>query len=94
MREREVEAWFKRQVELTGGITRKAKWIARAGCPDRWCGWPTTKRSGWVELKGDGGVLSRHQINEIERLRACGQRVDVLTTIDEASAYVAEMSQP
>ncbi len=80
-------------MELTGGITRKAQWIARDGCPDRWCGWPTTKRSGWVEVKGDGGVLSGHQAREIERLRACGQRVDVIDTLEDVDRYVKEMSE-
>lgn len=94
MRERTVEAWFKRRVEATGGITRKAQWINRAGCPDRWCGWATTKKTGWVELKGDGGVVSVHQQYEMARLRACGERVDVIASIEQVDAYVEEMTHP
>ncbi len=93
MREREIEAHFKRQVELTGGITRKAQWVGRWGCPDRWCGWPATKASGWVELKGDGGKLSGHQEREIERLQACGEQVWVLATIEDVDAFIKEMTR-
>lgn len=92
MRERNIEAHLRARVLATGGITRKAQWIGQMGCPDRWCGWPHNQRSGWVELKGKGGRLSRHQINEIARLKACGQRVDLLDTIEQVDAYVEEMS--
>ncbi len=92
MRERTVEVWFKHRVEATGGITRKTQWVGRWGCPDRWCGWPTTKRSAWVELKGDGGVISVHQQNEMARLRGCGEKVVVLATIQQVEAFVSEMS--
>lgn len=93
MRERTVEAYLVKRVADTGGITRKTIWVGRFGCPDRWCGWPSTKRTGWVELKGDGGVLSGHQVREIDRLRSCGQRVDVLDTLEAVDAYVEAMSQ-
>lgn len=93
MRESKVEAYFKQRVVETGGMTRKARWIGHDGCPDRWCGWPSTLRRGWVELKGDGGRLSKLQEREIERLRACGERVDVLSTVEEVDWYVAEMSR-
>jgi len=92
MRERTVEAYFKAQVELTGGITRKAQWIGRWGCPDRWCGWPSTKLTAWVELKGDGGKLSIAQVHEISRLRDCGERVDVLRSIEEVDAFIGSIA--
>lgn len=92
MRERTVEAHFKHRVELSGGSTRKSHWIGRYGCPDRWCGWISTQRSGFVELKGSRGRLSIHQEREIELLRACGVRVDVLATIEEVDAYIQEMA--
>jgi len=93
MRERTVEAYFKAQVELSGGITRKAQWIGRNGCPDRWCGWPSTKRTAWIELKGDGGKLSVHQKCELGRLAACGERVEVLATIEEVDAFIENMCE-
>lgn len=93
MRESKVEAHFVKRVGETGGITRKAQWIGRWGCPDRWCGWPHLRRAAWVELKGDGGALSGHQEREIERLRACGETVDVLWTIEHVDQFIEEMTR-
>lgn len=92
MRESTVEQHLKFRVEETGGIIRKACWIARKGCPDRFVGWPSTQRSGFVELKGSRGRLSIHQEREITLLRRCGVRVDVLASIEEVDAFVQEMS--
>lgn len=92
MRENKVEAHFCRMVELTGGIQRKAEWIGRRGCPDRWCGWPSTKRTGWVETKGTNGRLSELQLLEHARLRSCGEQVDVLWSIDQVDQYISEMA--
>jgi hypothetical protein len=94
VRESKVEAHLVRQVALTRGFIRKAKWVQRKGCPDRWCGWPSTQRGAWVELKGDGGTLSPLQKKEIERLRACGERVEVIDTIEDVDEFVRMMSQP
>jgi hypothetical protein len=92
MRESKVEAHLVKRVAQTGGVIRKAQWVQRKGCPDRWCGWKGTQRTAWVELKGDGGVLSPHQKREIVRLRACGERVEVIDTIEDVDRFVAEMS--
>jgi hypothetical protein len=93
MRESKVEEHFVRMVALTGGTARKAQWIGRRGCPDRWCGWPSTKRTGWVELKKPlTPIADAHQKREHERLRSCGERVDVLATIEEVDAYIEEMT--
>lgn len=95
MRESKVEAYFKQQVEATGGIQRKAQWVGRRGCPDRWCGWPKTKRSGWVEMKKPlTPHAEEHQKREHDRLRACGERVDVLASIEDVDRYVEMMRQP
>lgn len=95
MRESKVEAHFCTRVEQTGGIQRKAQWIGRRGCPDRWCGWPSTKRSGWVEMKKPlTPHAAEHQAREHARLRACGERVNVLATIEEVDEYVSMMSRP
>lgn len=92
MRERDIEAHFKLQVEATGGITRKAQWIGRSGCPDRWCGWPQHKRTAWVELKGTGGRLSKQQELELQRLEDCGETVAVLWDIDEVDRFIKRMT--
>lgn len=92
MRESTVEAWFKKRVIATGGMTRKVQWLCRRGAPDRWCAWPSG-RSGWVELKKPATPHAEaYQAREHDRLRACRQRVDVLATIEQVDAYVAEMS--
>lgn len=88
MRESKVEAYFCKRVTDSGGIHRKAQWIGRWGCPDRWCGWPGRNFTAWVELKGDGGRLSIQQEREHERLRACGERVCVLSSIEEVDAFI------
>lgn len=93
MRESKVEAHLCEQVKATGGIVRKAQWIGHRGCPDRWVGWPTTKRTGWVETKKPlTPHAEAHQAREHERLRSCGERVDVLATIEAVDAYIKEMT--
>jgi hypothetical protein len=93
MRERKVEGYLKDQVEASGGIIRKTRYIGRRNCPDRWCGWPATKKRGWVETKKPTTPeATANQAREHARLRSCGERVDVLATIEEVDAYVQEMS--
>lgn len=94
LKERSIEAYLKLRVEQTGGIIRKAQWIGRRGCPDRYCGWPSTQRRGWVELKKPSTpVAEEHQQREHARLRAIGDRVDVIATHAEVDRYVEEMSK-
>lgn len=100
MRESKVEGYLVKRVGETGGITRKARWIGRRNAPDRWCGWPARNMfgcrpgcSGWVETKKpatpDATFL---QAREHRRMRACGERVDVLASIEEVDAYIKEMT--
>lgn len=94
MRESKVEAYFRRRVAETGGIERKVQWIGRRGCPDRWCGWPATQKRGWVEMKKPKTPEAEaHQAREHARMRSCGDRVDVLATIEAVDAYVEENSR-
>lgn len=90
-RESIVEAHLVKRVKQTGGYTRKAQWVGRWGCPDRWCGWENG-RHGWVELKGDGGKLSVHQLRELEMLRSCGETTYVLSSIEEVDLYIHQMT--
>jgi hypothetical protein len=92
LRERNVESHLRKAVTDTGGLCRKVQWIGRVGAPDRLCAWPTTKRSGFVELKRPAKGAEAHQAREHARLRACGIRVDVLDTIEKVDVYVKEMS--
>ena len=101
MRESKVEGHLVKRVKETGGITRKAQWIGHRGAPDRWCGWPARcglpfqrqPVSGWVETKKPlTPNAAAHQEREHKRMRACGERVDVLATIEEVDAYIKEMT--
>lgn len=95
LKERSIELYLKRRVEATGGMIRKTQYIGRRGCPDRYCGWPTTKRRGWVETKRPATPLAEeHQAREHARLRAIGDRVDVIATFEQVDAYVEAMSTP
>lgn len=93
MRESKVEAHLKKRVKQTGGFERKAKWIGRRGAPDRWTGWPSTKRRAWVELKKPTAPLAAaHQAREHKRLRDCGEDVRVLATIEAVDLFIHEMT--
>lgn len=70
-KEGKVEDYLVREVEAHGGTIRKAKWLCRRGCPDRFVAFPGGL-SGFVEVKAPGGSLASHQVREIERLRNAG----------------------
>lgn len=97
VRESKVEGYFCQRVDETGGIQRKAQWIGRRGCPDRWCGWP--QRAGvpfprhahgcWVELKKPATPnAAAHQAREHARMRECGQQVYVLASIEDVDNFI------
>lgn len=98
MRERDIEKYLSRRVKELGGECRKVQWIGRRGAPDRLVmlparGWvdivfnihrhkikPPT--SWWVELKAPGVKPEAYQLREHERMRAMGQCVVVIDSID------------
>lgn len=97
MRERDIEKHLVKRVEELGGEVRKVKWIGRRGAPDRLVMLPsscTTLSCGcccselkeeqtiWVELKAPGVKPEAHQLREHERMRAMGQRVEVIDSIE------------
>lgn len=87
MREREVEAYFKKQVELIGGEVRKLQWVGRRGAPDR-----VAMLNGevlWVELKAPGKKPEKHQLREHERMRAKGMTVLVIDTKEGVDKLLA-----
>ena len=79
--ERDIEAYLVRRVKALGGEVRKVKWIGRRGAPDRLVMLP---RHGaiWVELKAPGKKPEPHQLREHERMRAMGQYIVVIDTLD------------
>lgn len=97
MRERDIEAHLVKRVRELGGEVRKVKWIGRIGAPDRlvmlpmyrvssgWC----SSRTIWVELKAPGEKARPSQVREHERMRAMGQRVLVIDSIEGVEEMLA-----
>jgi hypothetical protein len=89
MRERDIENYLVKRVKAMGGEVRKVKWIGRRGAPDRlvmlpdWEPSPGSQyvRSFWVELKAPGEKAKPHQAREHSRMRAMGQRVEVVDSL-------------
>ena len=78
------------RVKSMGGEVRKVKWIGRRGAPDRLVMLPPHRPDGilmasrctvWVELKAPGAKPKPHQAREHERMRAMGQRVEVIDSL-------------
>lgn len=84
-KEGKVETYFKEQVEAAGGITRKAKWLCRRGCPDQF--W-AIKRNGLAEIKAPGEPLGAHQEREIAKLRARGVIVYVISSSEDVDHFI------
>ncbi len=94
MRESQIEKHLAKRVEELGGECRKLRWIGRRGAPDRLVLLPAMPyhskapvvyhfaRTIWVELKAPGEVPEPHQEREHKRMRAMGQRVEVIDSIE------------
>lgn len=87
-KEGKIESYFTQQVEAHGGVQRKAKWLDRRGCPDRFWAFPETARNGFAEVKAPGERLDAHQEREIERLEKARVRVYVLDTYEAVDAFI------
>lgn len=92
MRERDIERHLVKRVKELGGEVRKVQWIGRRGAPDRLVMLPLdwyVDRTGhatgspiWVELKAPGVKPEAHQLREHKRMRAMGQRVEVIDSLE------------
>lgn len=83
MRESDIEKHLADRVRELGGECRKVQWIGRRGAPDRLVMLPNVARSAiWVELKAPGEKAKPHQKREHDRMRAMGQRVVVIDSIE------------
>ena len=90
-KEGKVETYFKAQVAAAGGITRKAKWLCRRGCPDQFWSFPAC-RYGLAEIKAPGEPLAAHQEREIRKLRALGVNVVVLSSFEDVDYFIRSMT--
>ena len=97
MRESQIEKYLVAKVKELGGEVRKVQWVGRRGAPDRLVMLPFAKMEYidlrgrlhqgrtcaiWVELKAPGVKPEPHQVREHERMRAMGQRVVVIDSIE------------
>lgn len=95
MRESDIEKHLVKHVKALGGEVRKVQWIGRRGAPDRlvmgvrfrWkpnpsSDWFYDRGACWIELKATDVKPEAHQLREHARMRAMGQRVVVINSID------------
>jgi hypothetical protein len=103
MLERDVERYLVQRVKALGGEVRKVRWIGRASAPDRLVMLPAPSswgigapgRTAWAEVKNPETIKTfpanaheRAQHREHERMRAMGQTVLVIGTIEQVDAWV------
>lgn len=103
MLERDIEAHLVKRVKELGGEVRKVQWVNRKNAPDRLVMLPDPgpgrgvfNNSWWVELKNPDTVRTfpanaheRAQHREHERMRAMGQRVVVIGTIEQVEELLS-----
>lgn len=92
VREREVEAYLRTRVEQAGGRCEKFIPDYDSGMPDRVVMLPGGVLV-WAETKKPvGGRLTKLQRYQHDRLRALGQRVEVVWTKEQADQLVDELT--
>ena len=103
--ERDIEKHLVERVKELGGEVRKVQWVGRVGAPDRvvmlpdrcgWNGYAVDAETIWVELKNPqtaktfpANAHERAQHREHERMRAMGQRVVVIGTLEQVEELLA-----
>lgn len=105
-RERDIERHLVERVKALGGEVRKVQWIGRRGAPDRLvmlparrltntidCAWCNPQGVAvWVELKAPGLKPEAHQAREHQRMRAMGQRVEVVDSFEGVYRMLAALA--
>lgn len=91
MLEKTVETYLVDRVRAAGGDAYKFSSPARVSVPDRIVVFPPA-RIYFVELKRPGGVVTKGQLREHERLRALGCDVRVIDSREAVDAFVREAS--
>lgn len=88
MRESDIEKHLVQRVKALGGEVRKLQWVGRRSAPDR-VAMLSDGRLLFIELKRPGGKAKfpanaheHAQAREHERMRAMGQRVVVIDSIE------------
>ena len=91
MREREIEAWIRGEVEKLGGLWLKFVSPGNDGVPDRVAIFPDG-RTVFVELKTAMGHLNRVQRYQIRRFRERHQQVCVVYGKRGAVDFIRDMA--
>lgn len=89
MRESKIEDYLVERVKALGGEVRKVKWLGRHGAPDRVAMLPGLLM--WVELKAPGEKAKPHQVREHQRMRAMGQMVVVIDSMELVDEFFSEV---
>lgn len=89
-RERDVEAWLRRQIERLGGKAMKFVSPGNNGVPDRIAILPGGK-VWFIELKKRGEKQSELQKWQAEQLRKLGCNVATVAGMEQAQAWIEEV---
>ena len=87
MRESQVEAYLVKRVKEAGGAVRKLRWLCRNGAPDRVVMFADGTLV-FVEVKRSGGRVRLEQKLEHDDLRAMGQRVVIVSTLEAVDELI------
>lgn len=90
LREKEIEAKLKKEVEKVGGLALKFISPGVAGVPDRIVLLPY-KVIAFVELKAPGEQLRPLQLKRKKQLEKLGFKVYVIDTIQALDVFLGEM---
>ena len=88
-KEGKVELAIEAEAKAQGGEYRKLKFIARNGAPDKMCLLPGGIVA-FIEAKAPGEKPERHQIMEMNSMRALGVRCTWVNSKEEAKQAVID----
>ena len=85
-----IQEYIKKRVQGSGGSYRKVRWEGRRGCPDCfvWWQWPM---AAFIEVKAGRDRLSPMQAREIERMKADGVPVYVVSTVEDVDVVLSRV---
>jgi hypothetical protein len=85
--EAKVEQYLVQEVEKIGGLAYKFTSPARRNVPDRLCVFPVGLVA-FVECKAPGGVVSKGQAKELDRLANLSQPVFIVESREEVDEVI------
>lgn len=91
--EKAIEKHLCRRVKERGGKALKFASATQTGYPDRVCLFPGG-HTVWVELKGEGGRLTRLQATRISELRRMGHMAAVCGSIEDVERLLKLVAVP